>query len=112
MTNPTPLVEKIARALHGKLFATITDWRDELCEWDDLPDHAKSAFLYSAQAALSSLDDVVGVLRQASEDLRAAHSEVELNIREFDGGELHCSRYSASTDTIAALIQQLTGEQG
>lgn len=36
--------EKIARTLHGKLFATIMDWRDEVCEWEALPDRNKREF--------------------------------------------------------------------
>jgi hypothetical protein len=54
------VVEAVAKSLHGKLFATITDWRDEQVAWVELPDHARNAFMHSARAAIKAFISEIG----------------------------------------------------
>lgn len=68
--------ERVAQALHGKLFATITDWREEICAWKDLPEQTKGEFRYVARAAIAALlGSLQGDELRVLEEIEASLSE-------------------------------------
>lgn len=117
MNNTMKLVEQAAQALHGKLFATITDWREEMCEWPDLPDATKREFQYAASAALEaagieSLQARVKCLedhwRALDQILHSCHVENDRPDRVRWEGEWHYGPAATAMNSVMRSLKKMT----
>jgi len=54
MTHDPETTERIARVLQQHLFATVTDWRDEVGSWETLSEDVRNEFRFVARATLDA----------------------------------------------------------
>jgi hypothetical protein len=74
------LIERVARAVHPMLFATFTDWRNTICDWNSVPESDKNAYRAAARAAIHAIpsEGLARRLRALAEHIREPLARADL----------------------------------